>query len=111
MGEVTVMQVLGLMDEEVVFEWAYQLRCDPSPLGVPLESVACVNKRGPQVAFANASGCQVDLDRGLHAVFKGGGIVAGSQFNGWCPRGSSIRSSSHRGRSPMSVSCLALYTG
>lgn len=31
MDETTVMQMLGLMDEELVFEWSYQLRCDPRP--------------------------------------------------------------------------------
>ncbi|MGK2351615.1 hypothetical protein [Cutibacterium sp. V947] len=31
MDKATVMQVLGLMDEEMVFEWSYQLRCDPRP--------------------------------------------------------------------------------
>lgn len=31
MDEATVMQVLGLMDEEMVFEWSYQLRRDPRP--------------------------------------------------------------------------------
>lgn len=31
MDETTVMQMLGLMDVEMVFEWSYQLRCDPSP--------------------------------------------------------------------------------
>ena len=29
MDKVTVMQVLVLMDEEMVFEWSYQLRRDP----------------------------------------------------------------------------------
>lgn len=31
MDETTVMQMLELMDEELVFEWSYQLRCDPRP--------------------------------------------------------------------------------
>lgn len=31
MDKATVMQMLGLMDEEMVFEWSYQLRCDPHP--------------------------------------------------------------------------------
>lgn len=31
MDEATVMQVLGLMDEELMFEWSYQLRRDPHP--------------------------------------------------------------------------------
>lgn len=26
-----MMQMLELMDEELVFEWSYQLRCDPRP--------------------------------------------------------------------------------
>ncbi len=29
MDKATVMQVLELMDEEMVFEWRYRLRCDP----------------------------------------------------------------------------------
>ncbi|HCG2965532.1 hypothetical protein ACL1IX_09430 [Corynebacterium striatum] len=31
MDETTTMQMLELMDEELVFEWSYQLRCDPRP--------------------------------------------------------------------------------
>ncbi|WOH93775.1 hypothetical protein [Corynebacterium urealyticum] len=31
MDKATVIQVLGLLDEEMVFEWSYQLRCDPRP--------------------------------------------------------------------------------
>lgn len=31
MNKATVMQMLGLMDDELVFEWSYQLRCDPHP--------------------------------------------------------------------------------
>ena len=31
MDKATVMQVLGSLDEEMVFKWSYQLRCDPHP--------------------------------------------------------------------------------
>lgn len=31
MGIATVMQVLGLMDEELMFEWSYQLCRNPHP--------------------------------------------------------------------------------
>lgn len=31
MDKATVMQMLGLMEEEMVFEWSYQLRNDPRP--------------------------------------------------------------------------------
>lgn len=41
MDEVTVVQVLELMDEEMVFEWSYQLRCDPRPQTQELYELVC----------------------------------------------------------------------
>lgn len=38
MNEATVMRVLGLMDEETVFEWSYELRRDPRPQAQELSS-------------------------------------------------------------------------
>ncbi len=41
MDKATVMQVFGLMDEEMVFEWSYQLRRDPRPRAQELYELMC----------------------------------------------------------------------